>query len=64
MRNLLEYPITADEVTQTVQRALDRYVETKAIGGLDGAIWHAVLNTLKDSAVMDKVLEAVNPCLN
>lgn len=64
MRNLFEYPITADEVNQTVERALEKYVKSKAIGGIEGAIWHALLGTLKDTKIMDQVVEAANPCLN
>lgn len=61
MRNLLEYPVTPDEVNSTVQRAYNQYVESMAIGGLDGAIWFAILQTLKDKNVMDKVLDVINP---
>lgn len=64
MRNLFEYPITSTEVTQVVEQALAKYVESKAIGGIEGAVWHALLGTLKDSKVMDRVVEAANPCLN
>ncbi len=39
MRNLVEYPITADEVISTLQVALESYtkrVRTDGIGGIEG----------------------------
>ena len=61
MRNILVYPITAEEVQETVKRALDSYIDSKAVGGIDGVVWYAVLNALKTQTVMDIVLENANP---
>lgn len=60
MRNLLEYPLTANEVTALLERDLQRYRDSKAIGGLDGLIYHSLLGALKDRSVMEKVLHQAN----
>jgi hypothetical protein len=61
MRNILVYPITPGEVQATVKEALDKYIESQAVGGIDGVVWYALLNALKMQVVMDIVLENANP---
>ena len=69
MRNLVQYPITRDEVRVLVQRQLDRIGQDNAsgrmqIGGIDALIWSAMLQVLDDpiyhngSKVVDLVVEA------
>lgn len=69
MRNLAEYPITADEVRMIIQRQLDKIESDNAsgrmqIGSIDGAIWFALLQVLEDpiyydgSKVVDLIVEA------
>ena len=69
MRNLIEYPITADEVRATVQRQLDRIEQDNTsgrmqIGGVDALIWSALLRVLEDpiyhngTKVVDLIVEA------
>lgn len=49
MRNLVEYPITADEVLEVVNRALERDNVRKAIGGIDGCVLHTLYQYLIDN---------------
>lgn len=69
MRNLIEYPITADEIRATIQRQLDGIESDSTsgrlqIGNIDGLIWSALLQVLEDpiyhdgSKVVDLVVEA------
>lgn len=69
MRNLVEYPITPDEIKATIKRQLERIESDNAsgrmqIGNIDGLIWAALLQVLDDpiyldgSKVIDLVLEA------
>lgn len=66
MRNIVQYPITAKEVKETIQREIDRLSKPNApIGGVQGLIWQALLKTLdvqldKDLYVVDLVLEEAN----
>lgn len=63
MRNLLEYPITADEVKKTVEHAAEAHRALGYVGSLDGIIWHSILKTLNTQAFMDLVLEEANGIL-
>lgn len=69
MRNLVQYPITRDEVRALVQRQLDRIERDNAsgrmqIGGVDALIWSAMLQVLEDpihyndTRVVDLIVEA------
>lgn len=71
MRNILQYPVTADEVRQTIQHEIDRLngfgdPSKIIVGGISGLVWNALLKTLdvqidKDLTVMDIVVEEANP---
>lgn len=67
MRNIAQYPITAEEVRQHLKQltALPEDPRDLRIGGVDGVIWNAILRTLdvqidKDMTIMDLVLEEAN----
>lgn len=57
MRNLIEFPITADEVLTVVNTFLSREQERGEIGGINGLILHYVQQYLIDhpDAVRDIV---------
>lgn len=71
MRNLLQFPITDEEVRAAIQTQLDRLngdgdITKMIVGGTQQAIFSAILRVLntqldKDLTVMDLVLEDVNP---
>lgn len=63
MRNIAQFPITADEVKETLFQQIESY--NGIIGGLQPAILGAILEVLgtqldKDLTVMDLVLDQVN----
>lgn len=59
MRNLVEYPITADEVLYSVNRALEQEISRKIIGGYDGLVLHLLHQYLIDHPdVVDDIVEA------
>jgi len=64
MRNLKQYPISAEEVRDTLQRQIESY--NGYMGAVSPVIISAILEVLetpldKDLTVMDLVLEEANP---
>lgn len=47
MRNLIEYPITSQEVVEALDRAYNDYVSKQSIGGNDGYILYTVKHLLE-----------------
>ena len=60
MRNLIEYPITAEEVEQTIRNELALERSARTIGGVHGVIWSAILDAIKHQDVMDIILGEAN----
>lgn len=58
-RNILEYPITPDEVHSAVKRAFDDHAVKQLIGGNDGYILHHIGETLaQNPEFLGAVVEA------
>lgn len=56
MRNLIEYPLNAQDINNTLERALKRVSEERMVGTMDGVVFHQLLLFLKDPKNMDLVL--------
>lgn len=57
MRNILQYPLTGQEILTTLENAQKDYLSKMTIGGMDGVVYAQLLSFLKNEANMQLVLE-------
>lgn len=47
MRNIVQYPITHEEVIQVLEREIKEEQDKKLVGGIDGFVLHTLLEYVK-----------------
>lgn len=57
MRNILQYPITEQEILTALENAQKSYAEKMTFGGVDGLVYAQLVEFLKADNNLQKVLD-------
>lgn len=56
MRNILEYPLTAQDIINTLEKDQKKYLQSGMFGGVQGLVYSQLINFLKDERNAQLVL--------
>lgn len=57
MRNIIQYPVTGEEILQTLDNAQKTYTENMTFGGIDGFVLEQLIEFLKVEKNMKQVID-------
>jgi hypothetical protein len=60
MRNILEYPLNAEDVISTLESAQEDYEKKQLIGGMNGLVLSQLLAFFNDEVNMKNFLESTS----